>query len=32
VQTIEPNQNVRLAPGVVIAFDQGLVGAVRTLG
>jgi len=32
VQTIEPNQNVRLAPGVVIAFDQGLIGAVRTLG
>lgn len=32
VQTIEPNQNIRLAPGVVIAFDQGLVGAVRTLG
>ena len=32
VQTIEPNQNVRLAPGVVIAFDQGLIGSVRALG
>lgn len=32
VQTIEANQNVRLAPGVVIAFSQDLVGAVRVLG
>lgn len=32
VQTIEVNQNVRLAPGVVIAFSQDLIGAVRSLG
>lgn len=32
VQTIEANQNVRLAPGVVIAFSADLIGAVRTLG
>jgi RsiW-degrading membrane proteinase PrsW (M82 family) len=31
VQTIEPNQNVRLAPGVVIAFSVGLTGSVRPL-
>jgi len=32
VQTIEPGQNVRLAPGVVIAFGADLIGAVRALG
>jgi RsiW-degrading membrane proteinase PrsW (M82 family) len=31
VQTIEPNQNIRLAPGVVISFGQDLIGAVRSL-
>jgi RsiW-degrading membrane proteinase PrsW (M82 family) len=29
VQTIEPNQNVRLAPGVVIAFGADVTGAIR---
>ena len=32
VQTIEPNQNVRLAPGVLIAFGVGLDGAVKAAG
>ena len=32
VQTIELNQNVRLAAGVVIDFGHGLTGAVRALG
>lgn len=32
VQTIEPSQNVRLAPGVIIAFSAGVNGAVRSAG
>jgi len=28
-QTIEPNQNVRLAPGIVIAFGADVIGAIR---
>lgn len=32
VQTIEQNQNIRLAAGVVIAFDHTAVGTVRKLG
>jgi RsiW-degrading membrane proteinase PrsW (M82 family) len=32
VQTIEPSQNVRLAPGVIIAFSVDINGNIRTVG
>lgn len=32
VQSIEQNQNIRLAAGVVIAFDHGTVATVRAVG